>query len=187
MKWGKIYICTIYCGLVWVIEIPWLERVVPDNTLLFLRHVLPGGGVSEVHQGFSIQKAKAKAAVDHQSCSVPFPAWIIGQRIKLRGPDDDVLQVSPGQIRANGQDSRAVSIYWHWYHQNIISHDNISVVHTFAPVPGRISQQPVGPMLMFQCESECTRCVDQHSSESKQANWAWKWISLIDRILTLSL
>ncbi len=43
------------------------------------------------------------------------------------------------------------------------------VLHTFVPVPRQIFQQPEEQRPMFQCESECTRCADQHSSESKQA------------------
>lgn len=64
--------------------------------------MLPGDWVSEVHQGFSIEKAKAETAVDHQPCSVPLPARVIGQRIELRGPDHNVLQVSPGKIWTEG-------------------------------------------------------------------------------------
>ena len=41
------------------------------------------------------------------------------------------------------------------------------VLHTFVPEPGQICLQPGGQRLMFQCESECTRCADQHSSENK--------------------
>lgn len=60
--------------------------------------MLPAAWVSQINQSFGIQETKTKTTVHHQPRSIPLPAWIIGQRIKLRGPDDNVLQVSPVQI-----------------------------------------------------------------------------------------
>lgn len=65
------------------IYIPWLERIIPDDTLRLFRHMLPGGGVGEVHQGFGVEEAEAEAAVDHQPGSVPLPARVVGQRVEL--------------------------------------------------------------------------------------------------------
>lgn len=36
------------------------------------------------------------------------------------------------------------------------------ILCTFVPGPGQIFQQPGGQMLMFLCESECTRCANRH-------------------------
>lgn len=66
-----------------VIFIPGLKRIIPDDALLLLRHVLPCERVGKVHQGFSVEQAKAETAVDHQASSVPLPARVVGQGIKL--------------------------------------------------------------------------------------------------------
>lgn len=62
--------------------------------------MLPGERISEIHQGFGVEQAEAEATVDHQSRSVPLPARVVGQRIEFGGPDHDVLQIPPGEIRA---------------------------------------------------------------------------------------
>lgn len=62
---------------------PGLERIVPDDTQLLLRHVLPRDRVSQVHQRLGVEQAKTKTAVDHQPGSVPLPPGVIGQRVKL--------------------------------------------------------------------------------------------------------
>lgn len=82
--------------------IPGLERIVPDDALLLLGHVPPGERVGEVHQCFGVEQAKAETAVDHQARSIPLPARVVGQGIELGGPDHDVLQIPPGEIRAEG-------------------------------------------------------------------------------------
>lgn len=79
---------------------PRLERIVPDDTQLLLGRVLPRERVSQVHQGLRVEQAETKAAVDHQPGAVPLPPGVVGQRVKLGGPDHDVLQVSPRKIRA---------------------------------------------------------------------------------------
>lgn len=86
----------------WNSLIPGLEGIVPDDALLLFWHVLPRGRVSQVHQGFSVEKAEAETAVDHQPSSVPLPAGVIGQRVELWGPHHNVLQVSPVKIWAEG-------------------------------------------------------------------------------------
>lgn len=86
--------------------LPWLECLISDDALFLLRNMLPDLGISQVHQSFGVQEAKPKPTVDHQSSSVPFPAWVIGQGVKLRRPNHQVLEVSPGEIRTRVESKR---------------------------------------------------------------------------------
>lgn len=118
----------------------------------------PGERVGEVHQCFGVEQAKAETAIDHQSRSVSLPARVVGQGIELGGPDHDVLQIPPGEIRAEGT-------RWHET-VNSLSDRNllwsaVGVLHTFVPAPGQIFRQPEGPRLTFPCESGCTRYAGQ--------------------------
>lgn len=73
----------------------------------------PGVWVRQVNQSLGIQKTEAKATVDHQTSSIPFPAWVVGQWIKLWGPDHNVLKVSPAQIRTKrGKSLLIIKSYW---------------------------------------------------------------------------
>lgn len=80
-----------------------------------------------------------------------------------------MLQISPGEIRAEGDgvDKDAGQYIFVGCKNKNMTGEQLDR-HTFVPVPGQIFQQPGGQRLTFQCESGCTRCADQHSSDRKR-------------------
>lgn len=74
--------------------------------------MLPREWVGQVHQGLGVEEAKPKTAVDHQPGSVPLPPGVAGQRVKLGGPNHNVLQVSPCKIWAEGANTARETGQW---------------------------------------------------------------------------